>query len=210
MSGEADLLLHTRHHTPAVIVAVLIPVALRRAFAADIADAAAVDDEDPDAALTSAPLLHPRASLSLDSDVPHVQGTRRELLDGTTRSSTDGSARLKRYEDGGETFVGIGECRQGESGARSQGDLERCAVKCFLELSLSCSRFSFLVLVVSPVSLTTWRYCLSLGVRAAGFMRPEAAFGFPGKLGKFAAQRLSGRFAARSVLPLFVEHMLVQ
>ncbi|GAA5965862.1 hypothetical protein JCM8115_003030 [Rhodotorula mucilaginosa] len=93
-----------------IIVAVLIPVALRRAFAADIADAAAVDDEDPDAALTSAPLLHPRASLSLDSDVPHVQGTRRELLDGTTRSSTDGSARLKRYEDE--------EASVGSSGAR--------------------------------------------------------------------------------------------
>lgn len=96
--------------TPAVIVAVLIPVALRRAFAADIADAAAVDDDDPDAASTSAPLLHPRASLSLDSDVPHVQGTRRELLDGTTRSSTDGSARLKRYEDE--------EASVGSSGAR--------------------------------------------------------------------------------------------
>ena len=99
-------------HSLAVIVAVLIPVALRRAFAADIADAAAVD-EDPDAASTSAPLLHPRASLSLDSDMPHhVRGTRRELLDGTTRSSTDGSARLKRYEDEDE------EASVGSSGAR--------------------------------------------------------------------------------------------
>ncbi|GAA5880258.1 hypothetical protein JCM3774_002470 [Rhodotorula dairenensis] len=81
-----------------IIVAVLIPVALRRAFAADIADAANVDDSD--SAPASEPLLHPRASLSLDSDPPpHVQGTRRDLLDGTTRPSTDGSARIARYSD---------------------------------------------------------------------------------------------------------------
>ncbi|BGP42397.1 hypothetical protein JCM10450v2_006491 [Rhodotorula kratochvilovae] len=82
---------------------ILIPVLLRRAFASDLADAAA----DPGAEEPREPLLHPRASLSLDADDEGgaAYGTRRELLDGTARSSTDGSARLAppavyRDEDG--------------------------------------------------------------------------------------------------------------
>ncbi|POY76189.1 hypothetical protein BMF94_0709 [Rhodotorula taiwanensis] len=77
-----------------IIVAVLIPVALRRAFAADIADAADDAQEEP-----TEPLLHPRTSLSLDSDAARP-GTQRHLLDGTARSSTDGSARVSDLEAG--------------------------------------------------------------------------------------------------------------
>ncbi|GAA5945274.1 hypothetical protein JCM3775_007418 [Rhodotorula graminis] len=82
-----------------IVVAVLIPVLLRRAFASDLADAAT----DPTSAggdpLSSAPLLHPRSSLSLDDGggAHGPRGTRRELLDGTTRSSTDGSARVAEH-----------------------------------------------------------------------------------------------------------------
>ncbi|GAA5920739.1 hypothetical protein JCM6882_003041, partial [Rhodosporidiobolus microsporus] len=86
-----------------IILAVLIPVLLRRLFAADISAAAT---DEPGGAEPSEPLLHPRASLSLDDDdgsfaAQHHghHGTPRELLDGTARSATDGSARVRRYSD---------------------------------------------------------------------------------------------------------------
>lgn len=76
-----------------VILAVLVPVLLRRYFASDLADAASDPAPEP-----SEPLLHPRESLSLDAE-GQQRGTPRELLDGTTRSSTDGSAWVRRYSD---------------------------------------------------------------------------------------------------------------
>ncbi|GAA6044102.1 hypothetical protein JCM8097_008438 [Rhodosporidiobolus ruineniae] len=85
-----------------IILAVLIPVALRRFFASDIADAAEADHiagSEP-----SEPLLHPRASLSLDEEAPRSFSV-------TPRSSTDGSW-ARRYEDEEEE----GEPRAGGSG----------------------------------------------------------------------------------------------
>ncbi|GAA6026109.1 hypothetical protein JCM10207_006238 [Rhodosporidiobolus poonsookiae] len=79
-----------------IILAVSIPILLRRYFAADIAEAGA---DEPGGAEPTEPLLHPRTSLSLDADGYEAHGTPRELLDGTTRSSTDGSARVRRYSD---------------------------------------------------------------------------------------------------------------
>ncbi|GJN93467.1 hypothetical protein Rhopal_006524-T1 [Rhodotorula paludigena] len=76
-----------------IILAVLVPVLLRRYFASDLADAASDPAPEP-----SEPLLHPRESLSLDAE-GQQRGTPRELLDGTTRSSTDGSAWVRRYSD---------------------------------------------------------------------------------------------------------------
>jgi hypothetical protein len=81
------------HARPAVIVAVLIPVLLRRIFAADLADAA----QDPASSPSSD--LPPTSRVSLDLESGGRLGTPRELLDGTTRSSTDGSARVRTYED---------------------------------------------------------------------------------------------------------------
>ncbi|GAA5892647.1 hypothetical protein JCM8208_005875 [Rhodotorula glutinis] len=89
-----------------IVVAVLIPVLLRRAFASDLADAATDPTSTGGDPLSSAPLLHPRSSLSLDdgAGAHGPRGTRRELLDGTTRSSTDGSARVAEYAGARGTY----------------------------------------------------------------------------------------------------------
>lgn len=80
---------HTNSPSPAVILAVLIPVLLRRYYSSDLSEAAE-DPQGPDAPRHSYdPLLAPRASLSLDG-----QEGRREF------SSSDGSARIVgRFED---------------------------------------------------------------------------------------------------------------
>ncbi|BGP34328.1 hypothetical protein JCM10296v2_006143 [Rhodotorula toruloides] len=93
MAGSDDLHLVTWQNAcglGGIIVAVLIPVFLRRLFAADLADAA----QDP----SSPSNLPPTSRVSLDLESGRL-GTPRELLDGTTRSSTDGSARVRRYDE---------------------------------------------------------------------------------------------------------------
>ncbi|GAA5911193.1 hypothetical protein JCM5296_003988 [Sporobolomyces johnsonii] len=84
-----------------IILAVLIPVGLRRAYRSDLDDAAADVAADPSAPRSSFdPLLAPRTSLSLDGDArPQHFSTPREHLDGTPGAMTDGSARLRGYSD---------------------------------------------------------------------------------------------------------------
>lgn len=122
---------HCARAPASVVVAVLIPVLLRRAFASDLADAASdpaasSPDGHPHAHhALSAPLLHPRESLSLDGDRAGGAsglGTRRELLDGTTRSSTDGSARVAEYAPAGyHDEDGLDGEEQGRAGAGGGG-----------------------------------------------------------------------------------------
>ncbi|BGP02497.1 Golgi apparatus membrane protein TVP38 [Rhodotorula toruloides] len=102
MAGSDDLHLVTWQNAcglGGIIVAVLIPVFLRRLFAADLAVAA----QDPSSSLP------PTSRVSLDLESGRL-GTPRELLDGTVRSSTDGSARVRRYEEEDE------EEEEGEGG----------------------------------------------------------------------------------------------
>ncbi|GAA5973026.1 hypothetical protein JCM21900_003529 [Sporobolomyces salmonicolor] len=84
-----------------IILAVLIPVGLRRAYRSDLDDAAADVAADPSAPRSSFdPLLAPRTSLSLDGDARTQHfSTPREHLDGTPGAMTDGSARLRTYSD---------------------------------------------------------------------------------------------------------------
>ncbi|GAA5846324.1 hypothetical protein JCM11251_004054, partial [Rhodosporidiobolus azoricus] len=75
------------------ILAVLIPVLLRRFFAADLASAASTE---PGGIEPSEPLLHPRVSLSLDDE------------DAPATSARDGSARIGAGMGMGGVGVGTG------------------------------------------------------------------------------------------------------
>lgn len=101
--------------TLAVIVAVLIPVFLRRLFAADLADAA----QDPSTTSSSLP---PTSRVSLDLESGGRLGTPRELLDGTVRSSTDGSARVRRYDEEEEE-------EDEEEGARGEDEVRKALLR---------------------------------------------------------------------------------
>ncbi|GAA5863299.1 hypothetical protein JCM8547_002891 [Rhodosporidiobolus lusitaniae] len=102
-----------------IILAVLLPVLLRRLFAKDLADAAS-DPALDQSREPSQPLLHPRESLQLDPDEEGWEATGT----GRQRSSTDGSAwvpgRGGRYvdeqEDGGEELQVGGGNQGGGSG----------------------------------------------------------------------------------------------
>lgn len=86
---ETALLAHFRRSCSVVVLAVLIPVLLRKYYSKDLSEAAE-DPAGPDAPRHSYdPLISARASLALDDDA------RRSF------SSSDGSARLpSRYRDG--------------------------------------------------------------------------------------------------------------
>ncbi|GAA5961177.1 hypothetical protein JCM10213_001413, partial [Rhodosporidiobolus nylandii] len=93
-----------------IILAVLIPVLLRRYFASDIAAAAA--ENEPGGTEPTEPLLHPRASLSLDEEAPLAARAR---ISTEGRGSTDGSARL------GGGGVGYRDFAADEEGSASAG-----------------------------------------------------------------------------------------
>ncbi|BGO94167.1 hypothetical protein NBRC10512_001319 [Rhodotorula toruloides] len=118
MAGSDDLHLVTWQNAcglGGIIVAVLIPVFLRRLFAADLADAA----QDPSTTSSSLP---PTSRVSLDLESGGRLGTPRELLDGTVRSSTDGSARVRRYDEEEEE-------EDEEEGARGEDEVRKALLR---------------------------------------------------------------------------------